>query len=336
MTAHRAVPLAVTMGDPGGVGPEITAHAWQAMRRNGPAFFVIADPHLFNQPNIETKIIDDGQSAAGVFADALPILPLENRVAASLGQTDTANAPAILESIERAVAFATQHGGGVVTNPIQKSTLMSAGFTFPGHTEFLADLTKNTPMRNGLTRGPIMMLAGPTLKSVPVTVHASVKDAIGCLTATMIEHCAHVVAQSLKYDFGIDEPRIAISGLNPHAGEGGALGMEDEMIIAPAIENLAAAGYNVVGPKPADGMFHSSARAAYDVAICMLHDQALIPVKTLAFDETVNVTLGLPVVRTSPDHGTALDIAGKDIARADSLIASINLAADITTRRQVK
>ncbi len=243
-----------------------------------------------------------------------------------------------MESIERAVDYAVNgSASGVVTNPIQKSTLLAAGFGFPGHTEYLAHLTTAAPMPNERARGPVMMLAGPMLRTVPVTVHQSVKEAIGSLTPDKIIKTAIVTAEALRDEFGIASPRLAISGLNPHAGEAGALGMEDEMIIAPAVDALCDMGLNARGPLPADTMFHEEARASYDAALCMLHDQALIPAKTLAFHDAVNVTLGLPIIRTSPDHGTALDIAGKGLARADSLIAAIKLADRMaTTRSQIR
>ena len=324
------------MGDPGGIGPEITAKAWSALRESGPAFFVIADPDVFAPFSINTITIQDGTSAGDVFSDGLPVLPLEKNVDGAPGIANHANAPAILESIQRAVAYGLQTGGAIVTNPIQKSSLMKAGFNFPGHTEYLAALTQDAPMPNGRTRGPVMMLAGPELRTVPVTIHKAVTDAIASLTPALIIHCARVTAEALVDDFGIAAPRLTISGLNPHAGEEGAMGHEDLMIIQPAIDDLRARGLNVTGPVAADGMFHKGARTGYDAALCMLHDQALIPVKTLAFDDSVNVTLGLPIVRTSPDHGTALNIAGENIARADSLIASLHLGAAITAHRLTK
>ena len=211
---------------------------------------------------------------------------------------------------------------------------MAAGFRFPGHTEYLADLTSKAPMPTGGKRGPVMMLSGPQLRTVPVTIHQSVKDAIAGLRPDLIIKTALVTHEALKNDFGIASPRLAISGLNPHAGEEGMFGAEDAMIIAPAVDELKAMGVDARGPLPADTMFHEDARAKYDAALCMLHDQALIPAKTLAFHEAVNVTLGLPIIRTSPDHGAALDIAGKGIARPDSLIAAIKLAAQMASRRR--
>lgn len=329
-------PIALTMGDPGGVGAEIAVKAWAALRHSGPAFFLIDDPARIAKLSHEIIVISEPGEAQDAFANGLPVLALTGNVSATPGQSQRENAPAILGSIERAVGFALDgSAAAIVTNPIQKSTLMAAGFAFPGHTEFLGDLTKSAPMPKGRARGPVMMLSGPQLRTVPVTIHHAVKDAAAMLTPQLIVRTAIVTAEALRDDFAIANPRIVISGLNPHAGEAGALGVEDEMIIAPAVDELRDLGLNVRGPLPADTMFHEEARATYDAALCMLHDQALIPAKTLAFHDAVNVTLGLPIVRTSPDHGTALDIAGKGVARADSLIAAIRLAAGMAqTRRE--
>lgn len=329
-------PLALTMGEPGGVGPEITLAAWSALRNEACSFFVLADPALFRSNAARIKIIQTPADASGAFNTALPVIPLENNVRSAPGAAESQNAPAVLESIKKAVSFAlSEQASAVVTNPIQKSSLIESGFKFHGHTEFLADLTKDTAMPSGRARGPVMMIAGPQLKTVPVTIHQSVKKAVAALTTELIVNACTVVAESLAHDFSMKAPRLAVSGLNPHAGEGGALGAEDDEIIAPAIEALKNAGIDARGPLPADTMFHQEARARYDAAICMLHDQALIPAKTLAFHEAVNVTLGLPIIRTSPDHGTALDIAGKGVARADSLIAAIRLAAQMAERRGI-
>ena len=331
--SEPAPPLALTMGEPGGIAPEITIAAWRALRQTDSRFFLIADPSFFT--DIETARIATPDEAAAVFASALPIMPLENPVAAAPGFAKAETAPAVIESIERAVSLALAGAAGaVVTNPIQKSALLAGGFAFPGHTEFLDALAADMPMPAGAPRGAVMMLAGPALRTVPVTVHQSVRDAIDALRPDRIVECALVTAHALNRDFGVVAPRLAISGLNPHAGEAGAMGAEDELIIAPAVDELRARGIDAVGPLPADTMFHEEARSRYDAALCMLHDQALIPAKTLAFDETVNVTLGLPFVRTSPDHGTALDIAGKGVARATSLIAALRMAADIAARRR--
>jgi len=329
-----APPLALTMGEPGGVGPQITEIAWRTLRESGPAFFVIADPRLF--ASVETKVIAHPADASGLFQSALPVLPLDETVNAKTGHASQATAGAVINSIERATALALAgEAAGVVTNPIQKSALMAAGFSFPGHTEFLEHLTAEAEMPAAARhRSAIMMLAGPDLRTVPVTVHKSVTDAIKALRPTLIVKTGLIVADALRRDFAIAEPRLALSGLNPHAGEDGALGMEDQLIIAPAIDELQALGVNATGPAPADTMFHAEARTNYDAALCMLHDQALIPAKTLAFHEAVNVTLGLPIIRTSPDHGTALQIAGTDRVRADSLIAAIRLADRLAQGRR--
>ncbi len=323
------------MGDPGGIGGEISIAAWQTMRRNGPAFFLIDDPQRLQSLGATVTVISDPKEARDAFADALPVFPLNTAMEATLGISTAKNAAAVLESIEQAVAFAINGGAsGVVTNPIQKSSLMEAGFRFPGHTEFLESLTENVPMPGNRQCGAVMMLAAPQLRTVPVTIHLSVKDAVKALKPGLIVDCAMIVNDALIHDFGIENPRIAISGLNPHAGEAGALGAEDSLIIEPAIDSLRTLGVNVRGPLPADTMFHEEARETYDAALCMLHDQALIPAKTLAFHDAVNVTLGLPIIRTSPDHGTALDIAGRGVARPDSLIAAINLADQMARRRR--
>ena len=325
-------PLALTMGEPGGIAPEITEKAWNALHASGPAFFVIADPALYS--NAPTKVISSAEEAISAFTDALPVLAIDDPVSAQTGAASPDTAEAVITSIERATLCALSGAaGGVVTNPIQKSALIAGGFSFPGHTEFLEALTADAPMPAAVPRGAVMMLAGPQLRTVPVTIHQSVIDAVKTLRPDLIVHTALIVAHALQHDFGIAAPRLAVSGLNPHAGEAGAMGVEDAMIIEPAIDGLRAMGVDASGPLPADTMFHEEARARYDAALCMLHDQALIPAKTLAFHDAVNVTLGLPIVRTSPDHGTALNIAGKGVARADSLIAAIRLAGEIAARR---
>lgn len=330
-----APPLALTMGEPGGVGPELTAAAWEQLRSSAVTFFVIADPQMIKNTGVAVTEISAPSEAPTAFSAALPVLPIENSINATPGVAAPENAAAVIESIRRATSFALDGAAsGVVTSPIQKSSLIDAGFEFLGHTEFLADLTKHAPVAKGDKRGAVMMIAGPNLKSVPVTIHKSVINAVKSLTTGLIVETGLVTAQALISDFGIKTPRLALSGLNPHAGEGGALGKEDNDIIAPAVKALRRSGIDACGPLPADTMFHAEARTTYDAALCMLHDQALIPAKTLGFHDAVNVTLGLPVIRTSPDHGTALDIAGKGVARADSLIAAIKLAAALSARRR--
>jgi len=254
------------------------------------------------------------------------VLPLSREVPFPLGRLDPASAPAVLESIERAVSLTRQgRAAAVVTNPVHKANLYAAGFAFPGHTEYLAHLAG--------VRRVVMMLASPELRVVPVTVHVPLRRVPELLTGELIEATALVVEEALRRDFGIARPRLAVAGLNPHAGEGGTLGEEDGRVIAPAVARLRERGLDVRGPLPADTMFHAEARRGYDAALCMYHDQALIPLKALDFDRGVNVTLGLPFVRTSPDHGTALDIAGRGVARPDSLVAAIATAAELSGRR---
>ncbi len=323
------------MGEPGGVGAEIAAKAWRALASSGPAFFLIGDPARFAEAGAPVEAIEHPSEAGAVFKRAAPVLDIGARVDAAPGRARAETAPLVVNSIERAVSLTLAgDAAAVVTNPIQKSALFDAGFSFPGHTEYLDALTANAPLAAGAPRGPVMTLAGPDLKTPPVTVHQSVRDAAAVLSADMIVRKARVVAHALRQDFGVEQPRLAVSGLNPHAGEAGAMGREDIDVIAPAIAALRAEGVDAFGPAPADTLFHAAARARYDAALCMLHDQALIPVKTLAFDETVNVTLGLPIVRTSPDHGAALDIAGRGLARPDSLIAAIRLARRLADRRR--
>lgn len=342
MTSHGGAskPLALTMGEPGGVGGELTVKAWRALSATAPpsapirVFFAIDDPQRLAALGAPVKTIKRPDEAASVFGEALPVLALGETVAARPGEASPNTAAAVIRSIDLAVDFALRgEAAGVVTNPIQKSALMEAGFRFPGHTEYLGALTQNAPMPAGRLRGPVMMIAGPGLNTVPVTVHEPLGQAVRGLTQDAIIHAGIVTGEALHHDFGIAAPRLAVAGLNPHAGEGGALGDEDNRIIAPAIEALRNRGIDARGPLPADTLFHAEARARYDAALCMYHDQALIPVKTIAFHEAINVTLGLPIVRTSPDHGTALDIAGEGVARADSLVAAIRFAAGLARRR---
>ena len=329
-------PLALTMGDPGGVGAEISAKAWQALRDQGPVFFLLDDPARYEGLNVPIATISKPEDAGAAFKEALPILPLSRRVNSTFGTSDPQFATDTTESIERAVRLCLDgDASAVVTNPIQKSTLMQQGFEFPGHTEYLEALTNNATMPGGRRQGAIMMLANSALRTVPVTVHRPLAAAITELTTEDIVRAATITAESLIHDFGVTAPRLAIAGLNPHAGEDGELGDEDARVIEPAVAALRSNGINARGPLPADTMFHEEARQEYDAALCMYHDQALIPVKTVAFHETVNVTLGLPIIRTSPDHGTALDIAGKGIARPDSLIAALKLASELSATRQL-
>jgi 4-hydroxythreonine-4-phosphate dehydrogenase len=317
-------PLAVSCGEPSGIGPEIAVRAWEALRDDLP-FVWIGDPrHL--PPGTPVVLIDAPSKAAAVAAKAFPVLPVEFAATARSGHLDPANAPGVIAAIERGVALA-QAGevSRLCTAPIHKKALIDgAGFGFPGHTEFLAALA-------GVNR-VVMMLASDTLRVVPVTIHIPLAEVPRALTPALIEDTIRITAQDLGRWFGLAAPRIAVAGLNPHAGEGGAIGREEMDVIAPVLDRLRAEGFDIAGPLSADTMFHAVARAGYDVAIAMYHDQALIPIKTLAFDEGVNVTLGLPFVRTSPDHGTALDIAGTGQARPDSMIAALRLAQRMADR----
>jgi 4-hydroxythreonine-4-phosphate dehydrogenase len=322
-------PLALTMGDPAGIGGELTLRAWRTLHRSGPCFVAIDNPARLAALSADMPITEvaSPEAARTVFADALPILPIKLAAAARPGHPDKANAKAVIASIERAASLCLQGAvSGMVTNPINKAALYDAGFAHPGHTEFLAELS-------GAHGKQIMMLVSPELRVVPVTVHASLRNSIAMLTTEAIVAAARTTATALQRDFRIARPRVAIAGLNPHAGEQGALGDEETTIIGPAIATLRAEGIDVSGPWPPDTMFTATARTRYDAAICMYHDQALIPLKTLDMDHGVNLTLGLPIVRTSPDHGTAYDIAGKGIANPASLIAAIELAALLATRR---
>lgn len=331
-----AKPLALTSGEPAGIGPDITIKAW--LRRNElklPPFYVLGDrdflSHRASALGLDVKFADIGpEDAIAAFADALPVVATGHPATAGPGQPDSTSADAAMASIRRAVAdVAAGRASAVVTNPISKSVLYRAGFRHPGHTEFLAELAAS----NGHVPQPVMLLWSPTLAVVPVTIHLALREAITQLSSDLIVSTARIVVADLKARFGLAHPRLAVSGLNPHAGEDGSLGTEERTIVTPAIEILRGEGIDVRGPLPADTMFHDAARKTYDCAICMYHDQALIPVKTLAFEDAVNVTLGLPFIRTSPDHGTAFDIAGTGKANPSSLIAALRLAARMAAAR---
>ena len=328
--------LAVTMGDPAGVGPEIIVKAWTATREGGQPFFVVGDRDLLagapGAGGLKLERIASPEAAAAVFSRALPVLdlPVQHQVVA--GKPSPAHAPAVIRWIETASGLALSGSiGGMVTAPIAKAPLYEAGFEFPGHTEFLGELTRG----HGATelRGPVMMLAVEGLKTTLVTIHEPLSKVPGLLTLDRIVSAVRITARALSEDFGIVHPRLAIAGLNPHAGEGGSLGREEAEVIGPACAALRHMGVDCTDPLPADSLFHAQARAKYDAVACMYHDQALIPVKMLDFWGGVNITLGLPIVRTSPDHGVAYDIAGRGLARADSLIAAIDMAAAIARRR---
>jgi 4-hydroxythreonine-4-phosphate dehydrogenase len=325
------LPLAVTLGEPGGIGPDTLLAAWDGrVARELPPFYVLGDPaFLVARANRLGLSIPLAEVAPGealeVFADYLPVVPIEQKIVDAPGVADPGNAAAVIASIERAVDDAMAgRAAGVVTSPINKKSLYDAGFEHPGHTEFLGELARKAGWND---HEPVMLLAGPDLLVVPVTIHIPLAAVPAALTTELIVRTARIVHRDLVRRFRIEKPRIAVAGLNPHAGEGGALGREDIDVIVPAIGELRAEGIDVRGPLPADTMFHAEARRDYDCALAMYHDQALIPAKTLAFHDAVNATLGLPFVRTSPDHGTALGIAGTGSARADSLSAAIRLAA---------
>jgi 4-hydroxythreonine-4-phosphate dehydrogenase len=313
--------LAVTLGDPQGVGPEIIRKAWTALRASGPRFVVFGDREALGE---DARVVAAPSDAQDAFPEALPLI---QGPSLSAGR-----AVAVVGWIEMAVA-ATIAGetSGVVTAPISKAVLYEGGFKHPGHTELLAELTASLPLEG--ERGPVMMLTARDLRVVLATIHRPLREVASAITAERIVHTALVSHQALRRDFGIAKPRLALAGLNPHAGEGGAIGREEFDVLMPAVEALRAKGVDISEPQPADTLFHEEARRSYDAAVCLYHDQGLIPIKTLDFWGGVNVTLGLPIVRTSPDHGTGFDIAGKGIARADSLIAALRLADEIARRR---
>lgn len=330
MAKQPAKPLALTLGEPAGIGPDITIAAWLKRRElDLPAFYLLGDEALIARrakalgAAVRIASVTTGEAEAA-FPQALPVVASGEPASAAPGKPDASSAPAALASIRQAVTDVREgRAGAVVTNPIAKSVLYSAGFRHPGHTEFLAELAAE----DGPTPQPVMMLWSPRLAVVPVTIHVSLRDALAQLTSELIISTVRIVATELKSRFDIANPRIAISGLNPHAGEDGSLGHEEQTVIAPAIKTLRGDGIEAKGPLPADTMFHEAARNSYDCAVCMYHDQALIPIKTVAFDDAVNVTLGLPFIRTSPDHGTAFDIAGTGKANPASLIAALRLAS---------
>jgi 4-hydroxythreonine-4-phosphate dehydrogenase len=328
-----APPLALSLGDPAGVGPEIVAAAWRALHASGPDFFAVGDAATIRTTGAPVAIITDASEATAAFAHSLPVLDLPLGRPPAPGHPSQDAAPHIVRWIETAVVLALEgKAAGVVTAPIAKATLYEAGFKYPGHTEFIGALTAEAPLPGA--RGPVMMLAAKDLRVALVTVHEPLARVPGLLTHDRIVETGLVLAEALKSDFSIKAPRIVVAGLNPHAGEGGAIGREEVEIVTPAVATLRRHGIDIRGPRPADSLFHDAARAGYDAALCLYHDQALIPVKMLDFWGGVNLTLGLPVVRTSPDHGTAFDIAGKGLARPDSLIAAIRLAAEIAERRR--
>ena len=332
------LPLALTLGEPAGIGPDITFAAWRQRAELGlPPFYLLADPAFVARraeriaPDTPVAVVKPA-AATAAFATALPVVDIAVPVSAEPGRPDQSSAPAALAAIRRAVAdVCVGAAAAVVTNPVAKNVLYRSGFPEPGHTEYLGKLAEEA---TGVAAHPVMMLWSPELAVVPVTIHLALKDVIARLSESLVFETGRIVARDLRERFGIARPRLAIAGLNPHAGEDGALGDEDLTVVRPAVDRLKAEGIDARGPLPADSLFHQAARASYDVALAMYHDQALIPIKTLAFDHAVNVTLGLPFVRTSPDHGTAFDIAGTGRADPASLIAALRLAAKLSSRAQ--
>ena len=311
-------PIAISCGEPAGIGPEIAAAAWTQLKGNSP-FVWIGDPrHL--PAGTPIRIVEQPQDAVRISANAMPVLPLEFPADNTPGQPNPENAQNVLRSIELGVSLVQSgQASALCTAPIHKKALIDgANFRYPGHTEFLAALTG--------TKRVVMMLVGPDLKVVPTTIHIALEEVPTHLTPELLRETIEITAAGLKHQFGVTHPRIAVAGLNPHAGEGGAMGRQEVAWIADLIASMAEEGFAVTGPHPADTMFHASARARYDAAIAMYHDQALIPIKTLDFDRGVNVTLGLPIIRTSPDHGTAFDIAGQGKANPTSMIEALKLA----------
>lgn len=330
-------PLALTMGEPSGIGPDLALSVWKQREQLGlPPFILFGCAKTLALRaaalGMEISIVPVDRHAPEITGSAgIPVIDLPVSTPDCCGSLQTANGTAVIDFIDLAVAGVMKDDfSGLVTCPIHKKNLYEAGFSHPGHTEYLATLaTRHT----GEPHTPVMMIASDILRTVPVTIHIPVNDVPQQLTGELIKTTIQVCNSDMIAKFGIAKPRIAVAGLNPHAGEDGAMGTEEQTIISPALDELRKEGLNIQGPLPADTMFHPRARAGYDVAVCMYHDQALIPAKTLAFDEGVNVTLGLPFVRTSPDHGTALDIAGKNIARPDSLISAMRMAQAMTTAR---
>ncbi|MFI5409969.1 4-hydroxythreonine-4-phosphate dehydrogenase PdxA [Kaistia sp. UC242_56] len=326
-------PLALTMGEPAGIGPDVTLAVWRERReRRLPPFYVLADPEALRgraalmglDIPIETMTADE---AVDAFDRVLPVVALESPAVAAPGVPERSAARGVIEAIARAVGDVRAGlASALVTNPINKKALFDAGFQHPGHTEFLGMLSAAW---SGSPAHPVMMLAGPGLRAVPATIHVPISVVPRMITEEMLIRTGRTIDHDMRRRFGIPAPRIAVAGLNPHAGEGGVMGTEDDAVIRPAVAALRAEGINAIGPLAPDTMFHADARARYDVALCMYHDQALIPTKTIAFAETVNVTLGLPFVRTSPDHGTAFDIAGTGKADISSLAAALRLADEL-------
>ncbi|MBX9707607.1 MAG: 4-hydroxythreonine-4-phosphate dehydrogenase PdxA [Caulobacteraceae bacterium] len=325
------MPLVLSLGEPAGIGPEIVAKAWSSLK-GGVPFFVLGDAWLLAAQGRPVVEIHDPSEALSAGATALPVLHHPAPAPVTAGAPDVRNAAVVADWIERAVNLCLAgEASGLVTAPIAKAPLYAAGFRFPGHTEFIAELTADAAFEG--TRGPVMMLTAKDLRACLVTIHLPLDQVPEMVTTERVKRTARVVHEAMRRDFGIASPRLALAALNPHAGESGSLGLQEIEVLRPAAEALRAEGIAITDPLPADTMFHDEARATYDAAVCLYHDQALIPVKTLDFWGGVNATLGLPIVRTSPDHGTGFEIAGKGVARPDSLIAAIRLASEMAAAR---
>lgn len=317
-------PIALSCGDPSGIGPEIAVKAWEALRETCP-FLWIGDPaHL--PKDTPREIVTEPADTLGICANALPVLPVAFAAPAEPGNPDPTNAQGVISAIETAVSLVqADQASAVCTAPIHKKALIDgAGFAYPGHTEFLAALAGQDDV--------VMMLASEQLRVVPATIHIALSEVPKQLTPKLLQRTIEITVEGLRTQFGIAQPRVAVAGLNPHAGEGGAMGREELNWISALLSDMQQDGCTITGPHPADTLFHAAARARYDAAICMYHDQALIPIKTLDFDKGVNVTVGLPFIRTSPDHGTAFDIAGKGIANPTSLIEALKLAQNMSRK----
>ncbi len=331
-------PLAVSMGDPAGIGLELAARIWAARDSATPPFFLVGDADAFERASARlglTKptlnVVTDAR-AVSADGNALSVLETPLAMEETPGEPDPVNAETTIAAIARGVdAVRTGAASALVTLPIAKSVLHTADFGFPGHTEFIAHLTKDDVWPQA--RGPVMMLAGPSLRVALATIHTPLADVPKQLDRLMLVQTGRVVAEALRRDFGIAEPRLVFCGLNPHAGENGTIGREEIEIINPAAAILRAEGWAVSDARSADALFHEEARQTYDAAIALYHDQGLIPIKTLHFWDGVNITLGLPIVRTSPDHGTGFDIAGKGVARPDSVRAAMTMAWAMAERR---
>lgn len=328
------LPLVVSLGDPCGIGPEIIAAAWRAVRETPSlAFCVVGDAETLSAQEIPVIRMDSPALTGAVFADALPVLDHPLSAPPIPGCPDPVHAPHIIDWIKTSVGYCLDgQARALVTAPISKSVLYQTGFAFPGHTEYLADLCRHG---DGPAPMPVMMLAAQDLRVVLATIHMPLADVAASLSGEDIAHLTRITRNALIRDFAIDAPRLVMAGLNPHAGEDGTIGREEVEILTPLVENLRAEGIDIRGPYPADTLFHDEARRTYDAAICMYHDQGLIPLKTLDFWGGVNLTLGLPIVRTSPDHGTGFAIAGKGVARADSFINALRMADMISRNREL-